>query len=755
MSGLEELLARWQDDPAFMRNVTRWEELPAQEGSYAEFPSSLDPRLRDTLRRRGIERLYSHQADALRAVGRGENVVVVTPTASGKTLCYNIPVVNEFLADGESRALYLFPTKALSQDQVAELKALVGELRIDLRTHTYDGDTAPGLRQAIRQSGHIVVTNPDMLHTGILPHHTKWVKLFQNLKFIVIDEMHQYRGVFGSHVANVIRRLKRICRFYGRSPLFILCSATIANPTELAGALIEEPVTLIDRSGAPRSTKHFIFYNPPVVDRELGIRRSALLETQRLARELNRRKVQTIVFTRSRLGVELLLTYLQQSRKEIPGEDSGIRGYRGGYLPRERRSIEAGLREGTVKTVVSTNALELGIDIGELEACIINGYPGTIASTWQQAGRSGRRSGASLGLLVANSAPLNQYIVNNPDYFFGRSPERALINPDNLIILTNHVRCAAFELPFNAGERFGRAEIGGILEFLADEGTLYRSGERFHWMEDAYPAEEISLRSAARENVVIIDTTTAQPQVIGEVDRFSAPMLVHEEAVYIHGGRQYQVERLDFAEKKAYVRAVRVNYFTDANLSVDLKVLDTFASEEKRVQRAWGEVRVNALVSMFKKIRFNTHENLGTGPVNLPETEMHTTAFWLSFPPASQGGLTPAALEAGLLGLANLIPQIASLFIMGDPRDLRAVSQVKAPFTGMPTLYLYDNYPGGVGYSELLYRIYREICRAAYEAILNCRCSMGCPSCVGADEQTGADGKNYARQLLEVVLDER
>ena len=405
--------------------------------------------------------------------------------------------------------------------------------------------------------------------------------------------------------------------------------------------------------------------------------------------------------------------------------------------------------------MVSTNALELGIDIGELEACIINGYPGTIASTWQQAGRSGRRSGASLGLLVANSAPLNQYIVNNPDYFFGRSPERALINPDNLIILTNHVRCAAFELPFNAGERFGRAEIGGILEFLADEGTLYRSGERFHWMEDAYPAEEISLRSAARENVVIIDTTTAQPQVIGEVDRFSAPMLVHEEAVYIHGGRQYQVERLDFAEKKAYVRAVRVNYFTDANLSVDLKVLDTFTREEKRVQRAWGEVRINALVSMFKKIRFNTHENLGTGPVNLPETEMHTTAFWLSFPPASQGGLTPAALEAGLLGLANLIPQIASLFIMGDPRDLRAVSQVKAPFTGMPTLYLYDNYPGGVGYSELLYRIYREICRAAYEAILNCRCSMGCPSCVGAAEQTGADGKNYARQLLEVVLDER
>ena len=755
MSGLEELLARWREDPAFMRNVTRWEELPARDGAYIDVPDSLDSRLRETLRRRGIGRLYSHQAHALEAIGRGENAVVVTPTASGKTLCYNIPVLNEFITGGESRALYLFPTKALSQDQVAELKSLSGELQINLRTHTYDGDTAPGLRQAIRQSGHIVVTNPDMLHTGILPHHTKWVKLFQNLKFIVIDEMHQYRGVFGSHVANVIRRLKRICRFYGSSPQFILCSATIANPAELAGALIEEPVTLIDQNGAPRPTKHFIFYNPPVVDRELGIRRSALLETQRLAGELYREAVQTIVFTRSRLGVELLLTYLQQGRKTIPGEDSGIRGYRGGYLPRERRSIEAGLRQGLVKMVVSTSALELGIDIGELEACMINGYPGTIASTWQQAGRSGRRSGASLGLLVANSSPLNQYIVNNPDYFFGRSPERALINADNLIILTNHVRCASFELPFQNGETFGNTAVDDILKFLADEGALYHSGGTFHWMEDAYPAEEISLRSAARENVVIIDTTAAQPQVIGEVDRFSAPMLVHEEAVYIHGGRQYQVERLDFAEKKAYVRAVQVNYFTDANLSVDLKVLDTFACEEKGVARAWGEVRINALVSMFKKIRFHTHENLGTGPVNIPETEMHTTAFWLAFPPASLEGFTPAALEAGLLGLANLIPQIASLFIMGDPRDLRAVSQVRAPFTGMPTLYLYDSYPGGVGCSELLFRIYREICRAAHEAILNCRCAAGCPSCVGAADQTGAEAKNFSRQLLEVVLHER
>ena len=754
MSALEELLNRWQEDPAFNANVTRWERMPAQEGAYAEFPEAIAPSLQEALRLRGIERLYSHQAAAVEAAARGEHLVVVTPTASGKTLCYNIPVLNSCLEDRDSRALYLFPTKALSQDQVAELRALAGGLQLDLRTQTYDGDTAPGLRQAIRQSGHIVVTNPDMLHTGILPHHTKWVKLFQNLKYVVIDEMHQYRGVFGSHVANVIRRLKRICRFYGAAPRFILSSATIANPAELAGALIEEPVTLIDDSGAPRAEKHFIFYNPPVVDRERGLRRSSLLETQRLAKELYRRKVQTIVFTRSRLGVELLLTYLQQSRAEQPGRDSGIRGYRGGYLPQERRAIEAGLREGSVKMVVSTNALELGIDIGELEACLMNGYPGTIASTWQQAGRSGRRSGTSLGVLVANSAPLNQYIVNNPDYFFGRTPERALINPDNLIILTNHLRCAAFELPFGEGEHFGRAEVEALLEFLCEEGVLLREGGRYHWMEDAYPAAEISLRSAASENVVIIDTTEPPPRVIGEVDRFSAPMLVHEEAIYIHGGRQYQVEKLDFAEKKAYVRRVEVNYFTDANLSVDLKVLDTFACEEGRIVRSWGEVRINALVSLFKKVRFNTHENLGNGPVNLPETEMHTTAFWVAFPPERLTGLSPAEIEAGLTGLGNLIPQIAALFVMSDPRDLRAVAQIRAPFTGAPTLYLYDNFPGGVGYSELLYRIYEEIFRAAAAAINACRCSSGCPSCVGAADEGEGDVKKYALRLLEVVLGE-
>ncbi len=752
MSNLTEVLQHWQEDPAFLSNVTCWKVVPGADGKYLDFPESLNPRLKTALQKRGIGKLYSHQAAAIEAVEQDNHTVVVTPTASGKTLCYNLPVVSSVIKNPASRALYLFPTKALSQDQVAELRELTSDLDTPLNCHTYDGDTEAGLRQGIRRSGHIVVTNPDMLHSAILPHHTKWVQLFQNLQYIVVDEMHQYRGVFGSHVANVIRRLKRICAFYGSYPRFIMCSATIANPGELAEMLIQEPVKVITENGAPQAEKHFILYNPPLVNPELGLRRSSLLEAQQIASGLIKKGIQTIIFTRSRLGVEVLLTYLRQGLKLKTGEDSGIRGYRGGYLPRERRAIEQGLREGSIKGVVSTNALELGIDIGALDACVMTGYPGSIASTWQQAGRSGRRSGSSLAMLVANSEPLNQYIVSNPDYFFGRSPERALADPDNLIILTNHLRCAAFELPFEEGELFGQTEVSELLGFLAEQDVLYENDGRYHWMEDSYPAEEISLRSATRENVVIIDISRPSPQVIGEVDRFSAPMLVHEEAIYMHAGTQYQVEKLDFAEKKAYVRRVDVNYYTDANLSVDLKILDAFEEENGPVNLAWGEVRINALVSMFKKIRFNTHENLGAGPVDLPETEMHTSAFWLSFPPGSLGAMPLSEIQAGLIGLASVIPQAAALYLMSDPRDLRAVSQVKAPFTELPTLYLYDNFPGGVGYSREIFRNYREILKSVRKVITECRCSQGCPSCIGPAFRNGENGKQSALRLLGVIL---
>ncbi len=735
-----------------MSNVTRWEVIPESGGCYADIPGHLDPSLVRALQGRGIERLYSHQAEAVDAVAAGKNTVIVTPTASGKTLCYNLPVVNSIISDQSSRALYLFPTKALSQDQVAELRDLTAGLDTALTIHTYDGDTEPGLRRLIRKSGHIVVTNPDMLHSGILPHHHGWTQLFHNLKYIVIDEMHQYRGVFGSHVANVIRRLKRICSFYGAEPRFILCSATIANPGELAEMLIEDQVTVIAENGAPRAEKHFILYNPPLVNPDLGIRRSSLLETKQLAGSLLAKNIQTIVFARSRIAVEVLLTYLRQLKKARPGENSAIRGYRGGYLPSERREIEKGLRSGMVRAVVCTNALELGIDIGALDACIMTGYPGAIASAWQQAGRAGRRSGASLAVLVANSEPLNQFIVTNPDYFFGRSPERAVTDPDNLVILTNHIRCAAFELPFRDQAPFGRRDVTDVLDFLAENNVLYFSDGCYHWMDDTYPAEEISLRCAARENVVITDISGPAPKTIGEVDRFGAPMLVHEEAIYIHGGRQYQVEKLDFDEKKAFVRQVDVDYFTDANLNVNLKELDIFEESTGALYCAHGDVHLNALVSMFKKIRFNTHENVGSGPVKLPDTEMTTTAFWLGFTAAALEGMSQSEVQSGLLGLANLVPQVAALFLMNDPRDLRTVSYVKSPSSGLPTLYLYDNFPGGVGYSQILYNEYRNIFKAAGAAITSCRCHDGCPSCVGAAGNWHEAQKMPALRLIEVVL---
>jgi DEAD/DEAH box helicase domain-containing protein len=750
---LEQVLDYFKSSEKIMRNVTSWVELPAREPVYAEFPDFLDSRIREALQRRGVRQLYSHQASAIQAVREGENVVVVTPTASGKTLCYNVPVLDAILKDEESRALFLFPTKALSQDQVSELHELITEAGVDVKTYTYDGDTSQTARKAIRQAGHIVVTNPDMLHSGILPHHTKWVKLFENLKFVVIDEIHHYRGVFGSHLANVIRRLARICRFYGSNPRFICCSATIANPVELASRIIGKDVKLIDNNGAPSSKKHIIFYNPPVVNKELGIRRSNMLETEGLARTLIRNGVQTIVFTRSRLSVEVLVTYLREMFSGSGDGEKKVRGYRGGYLPGLRREIERGLREGSITGVVSTNALELGIDIGALEACVICGYPGTIASTWQQAGRAGRRSGVSAAFLVASSSPLDQYIINNPEYFFGKSPENGMINPDNLVILYNHMKCAAFELPFEDGEKFGVETTEEILSYMEEARLVRHVGNRWHWMSDAFPAENISLRSASNENIIIIDITEPKPVVIGEVDRFSAPMLLHEEAIYMHESVQYQVEELDFDDKKAYVRRVNVDYYTDANLAVDLKVLDVFREgDDGRVHKSSGEVSVTSLVTMFKKIKLHTHENIGSGPVTLPELEMHTTAYWVSLP-GEIPGMSQSDVQNGLLGISNVLANAAPIYLMCDPRDIRVVHQVRAPFTQRPTVYIYDNYPGGVGFSDKLYELHGELFKTATDMIGQCGCSSGCPSCVGPlNEFTGTDNpKELTLKLMRAA----
>lgn len=747
---LEQVLDQLKFSKRFFKNITSWRVIPQNKGDYEPFPEYLNEKLAEVLRKKGIYQLYFHQRRAIDEINAGNNIVVVTPTASGKTLCYNLPVLNTLLDDKNARALYLFPTKALSQDQVTELLDTVNAMDEDIKTFTYDGDTPTNTRVAIRKDGHIVVTNPDMLHTGILPHHTKWIKLFSNLKYVVIDEVHTYRGVFGSHTANVLRRLARICKFYGSDPVFICCSATIANPKELAEKLTDKKMILIDKNGAPSGEKNLIFYNPPIVNRQLGIRRSSMLEAKNLAINFLKNGVQTIIFARSRLAVEVMLTYIKEEMRKIPGQMERVRGYRGGYLPKERRKIEKGLRDGEILGVVSTNALELGIDIGNLEVSIITGYPGSIASTWQQAGRAGRRASVSASILVASSNPLDQFIVTHPEYFFEASPENGLINPDNLYILVSHLKCAAFELPFKDDELFGNQSVDQILEFLAEEGILRHVGKRWHWMAESFPADEISLRSVSSENFVIIDITEGA-KVIGEVDRSSAPMMIHEEAIYIHEGQQYQVEKLDYEEKKAYVRKVDVDYYTDANLAVEIKILDTYKKELKKVEKNFGDVMVTNLATMFKKIKFFTHENVGSGPIHLPPEEMHTTAFWLSIP-EDVIGLTKSELQSGLLGLCNVLVNIAPLYLMCDPKDIRGVVQIKSPFTLLPTIYLYDNYPGGVGLAEKLYNIDEDLLRTAGQVILECSCENGCPSCVGPFEEVGENSKTYALKIIEGVL---
>ena len=747
-----QLAQQLRQDREFMKDVTRWEVIPPREARTVPFPEGMDGRLKTVLAGRGIHALYTHQAQSLEAIGRGEDVTVVTPTASGKTMCYNLPVLSAILKNPDARALYLFPTKALSADQVSELYEMIEAMGAEIKTYTYDGDTPAAARRAIRQAGHIVVTNPDMLHSGILPHHTKWVKLFENLRYIVIDEIHTYRGVFGSNLANVLRRLKRLCAFYGSNPQFILCSATIANPKELAETLIERPVTLVDDNGAPMGERHFIFYNPPVINRQLGIRKGAIPVTRSISGMLLKNGIQAITFARSRLTVEVLTRYLKDMVRDPLGNAGRVRGYRGGYLPTERRAIEKGLRAGEVDAVVSTNALELGIDIGALDACVLCGYPGTIASAWQQAGRAGRRRGVSLVFFIASSAAIDQYIVTHPDYFLKKSPENALLNPDNLYILLSHFKCAAFELPFEDGDRFGNAPSPEeLLDYLDEEGIVHHAEGRYHWSAEDFPASEISLRSAAEENFVIIDITDpARHRVIGEMDRFTVPMLLHENAIYMHEGRQFQVEKLDFDACKAFIRSVDTGYYTDADLNINLSLLDIEKEETHRRggKLALGELKVTALVTMFKKIRFDTHETLGFGHVRLPETDMHTTGMWWTLPEDLAGSLNSDTLKNGMLGIANLLRIVCPLYLMCAPRDIAVVYQVKSPITDQPTIILYDNCPGGIGLAQKAYSMQDLLLSRALQVAQDCGCEYGCPSCVGPVGEIGEDGKQTAIFLL-------
>ncbi|MCM3652071.1 DEAD/DEAH box helicase [Metabacillus litoralis] len=750
---LTSLLQVLKREKEFNEQIVHWHTIPSREAETDDLPNEIDSRLKKALQSRGIQELYTHQYEAYQIAKNGSHFVAVTPTASGKTLCYNLPVLQQILNDETSRALYLFPTKALAQDQKSELNEIIAEMGVQLNSYTYDGDTSPTIRQKVRKAGHIVITNPDMLHSAILPHHTKWVSLFENLKYIVIDELHIYRGIFGSHVANVIRRLKRICQFYGSDPQFICTSATIANPKGLAETLTGTTMELISKNGAPSSKKHFIFYNPPIVNKPLNIRKSATLEVRRLAGHFLKHKIQTIVFARSRVRVEIILTYLQELIKNELKAKS-IRGYRGGYLPKQRREIEQGLRNGEVLGVVSTNALELGVDIGRLQVCIMTGYPGTIASAWQQAGRAGRRQGEAVIIMVASSSPLDQYIIQNPDYFFKQNPETAIINPDNLVVLVDHLKCAAFEIPFKEGDTFDGLELEDILQFLAEERVLYYNDKTYHWMNDSFPAHNISLRSASQENVIIIDQTDiAHVKVIGEMDRFSAMTLLHDEAIYLHQGVQFQVEKLDWAEKKAFVREVDVDYFTDANLAVQLRVLEEdMHQENERTEYGFGDVTVQAMATIFKKIKFDTHENIGSGPIHLPEEELHTNAAWMSLQLSMKEEMTENRLEESLIGAAHVLQHVAPLKVMCDPSDLHVIAQIKATHNEKPTIFLYDRYPGGVGLSKKIYETMDTVLTEALQLLSACPCHAGCPSCIGTESSSNSIKKDTHLLLAKLLM---
>ncbi len=748
-AAVDTVLADLLAEPSIARGVVHHEIVPARSAIHAPFPDWLDGRIADGLRSRGIDALYTHQAEAIDAVHAGDDVVVVTPTASGKTLCYALPVLQAIADDPASRALFIFPTKALGQDQVAEFGELSRAAGLTVSAATYDGDTPAPIRQAIRSAGQVVVTNPDMLHAAILPHHTKWFQLFEQLEVIVIDELHTYRGVFGSHVANVLRRLLRICAHYGSRPVIVCCSATIGNPAELARTLTGRDARLVDRNGAPAGQRHVILVDPPILDPSSGARGSALTLANRWALPFLRAGRQTIVFGRSRVAVEILLTGLREALREGFGPRSRVRGYRGGYLPTERRAIERGLRDGEVLGVVATNALELGVDIGRLDASILAGYPGSVAATWQQFGRAGRRQGTSVAVLVASGSPVDQYVIHHPSFLLGGSPEEARLDPDNLHVLLAHLKAATFERPFEPGEPFGPEPADELLAFLAEEGHVRQAGDgRWYWSSENFPASAISLRAAAEENVLIIDTTPDRPRVIGEVDLFAAQTLVHEDAIYLHESVQYHVDRLDWDERKAYVRRVDVDHYTQADRAVTLKPLDVFGEAETvGGTRVHGEVMVASLATIYKKLKFVTNENLGWGRIHLPEIELQTTAYWLT---AGQlrGAWRRDELDIALLGAGRAVQTIASVLLMVDPRDLGLVTQVRSPHHDAPTIYLYEAVPGGVGLSERLWERHAELLAGAADLIATCTCDAGCPACTGPRLEPDVDARALARRLL-------
>jgi DEAD/DEAH box helicase domain-containing protein len=750
--GLASVVERWLSSRYIEPCLAADKTLGAVEAHLVPFPVGLASGVARALGARGVQELYAHQDGAFDAARRGKDFVIATPTASGKSFCFHLPVLSAIADDPDARALYLYPTKALARDQEASLTELMKAAGLRATAVVYDGDTPADARRAARERGGIVITNPDMLHTGILPHHTSWARTLQHLSFVVLDELHTYKGVFGSHVANVIRRLLRVARFHGSRPVLIGATATIGNPSEHAARLFgvpEDKVTLIDQSGAPRGTRRFFLFNPPVVNAELGIRASYIKQAVMLATDLVRAHVPTLIFGQSRNNVEVMLRYL---REEVAPEidASRVMGYRGGYLPRERRDIETRLRKGEILAVVATHALELGIDIGAIDAVVCAGYPGSVAAMWQRFGRGGRRGEPSICVLVTSSAPVDQYLANDPAFLLGSPIEEASIDPDNVEIVVQHLKCAAFELPFRRGEPFGSLppdETADALTFLARRKVLHEAGGAFHWTEDAYPANHVPLRTVGWDNVVIIDLD--KDKSIAELDWRASHTMLHEQAIYQHDGETFQVERLDHENHKAFVRKVTPDYYTQAMTYAQIALLEDEARAPlaSGLTSGWGEVSVVEKVVGYKKIKFHTHENAGYGDVRLPEMQMHTTAFWLTVPESFVRTVLAgrAAVIDALRGVGSALETIATVALMCDPRDLgTALGDATGDASGPdgdaplardrtydPTLFLYEHCPGGTGIAERIFEQRAALLARTESLVAACPCKEGCPACVG------------------------
>mgnify|MGYP001824819631 CR=1 FL=1 len=774
LRGAAEALEHWKTDGTW-RNVAWSHRVEPHEARFAEMPAELSPSVRRALGGRGIDTLYSHQARAFELASKGQHVVVATPTASGKSLCYNLPILQALASDPSATALYLFPTKALSRDQEEALRAFMHDAELNIGAVTYDGDTPVDARRAAKQRAGVLLTNPDMLHAGIMPHHTAWARLFSNLKYIVVDELHTYRGVFGSHLANVMRRLVRIARFHGSSPTFLFASATIGNPQAHASRICGESVALVDESGAPTGPRQLLVYNPPIVNAELGIRQSYIKTAVRLTQDLVRAGVPTLVFGNSRNGVEVMLKYLRDKLAQDHVDPSAIHAYRGGYLPKTRRRIEAALRAGEIRCVVATNALELGIDIGALDAVVCAGYPGTMAGLWQRFGRAGRRRDLSLSVLVSSSNPVDQYMARHPRQLVSAPIEHARIDPDNVEILIQHLKCAAFELPFEPDDVYGDVpddSLAEALDYLADNGVVHPTttarGSMYHWASDSYPANNVSLRSASWDNFVIVDLDG--DRTIAEMDWRSTHTMLHEQAIYQHEGGQYQVERLDFDNHKAFVRRVKPDYYTTAMTHTKVSVLEQDEGAavdlgEVPLEAGLGDVSVVEKVVGYKKIKYHTHQNVGYGEVHLPELQKHTTAFWLTFSEEFvQCEPEPRAVVVDALrGLSKAMHVVGAVGLMIDPRDLGRTlgnrnEDEAPPGKGQgpgfdPTIFLYDTVAGGVGLASRLFEERQELLRRARHLIETCECDEGCPGCIGPDASDGDEPEAARKKLVLGLLD--